>query len=327
MPETAEERTEPLSEQEIQERIEHKLFGSDDEQPAEEPEVETPTEAAAEEPSESQEETAPEESAEEEPESDGFVTVEVEGQAYQVPPELKDHILRHDDYTKKTAATAEQRKIFEVNNEHLNQIRQEEKFRTTVQPQLDEIRTIDLALQQYKELDWRDKSTDELVRLQHEMNNHKDRREELMRDIQAKGQTFAQEQERARTELLERGQAVLRESIPGWGEAAQKEVLDHMRADGYTDAEMNNLFDPRHVKTLWKAAQYDKLKSSATTAGKRVKEAPPIVRPKATGKAMSSETKSLLNFKKQMKSKNLSDSDKSRLIQKRLEGKIERLMG
>ena len=326
MPEAA-ESAEPLSESEIQARVEEKLFGPKDEQPAEEPagEVEEtePVEASEEQP-QAEEEQA--ESEDVEPESDGFVTVEVDGQAYQVPPELKDSILRHDDYTKKTAATAELRKTFEVNNEHLQQLQQEQQFKESVQTELDEIRSIDLALQQYKELDWQNKTTDELVRLQHESTQLKDRREELIRDIQAKGQTFAQEQESARQALLEKGQSILKDSIPDWGEKTQKGIIDHMRAEGYTDAEMNNLFDPRHVKTLWKAMKYDELVSGAKTAGKRVKAAPPVVKPKATGQAMSSDTKSLLDHKRKMK-KAGSDSERRDLIQKRMEDKVNRLMG
>ena len=55
------------------------------------------------------------EDSEEQPDPSPEVeTVEYEGQEYNIPPELKDAIMRQSDYTTKTQEVAEQRKDLET---------------------------------------------------------------------------------------------------------------------------------------------------------------------------------------------------------------------
>lgn len=60
----------------------------------------------------------------------------------------------------------------------------------------------------------------------------------------------------------------------------EKDIEFAGKNEGYTKAEIKSILDHRFLSTLWKAAQYDKLKASKPEVTKRVSEAPKIVKTK-----------------------------------------------
>jgi hypothetical protein len=57
-----------------------------------------------------------------------FEEVEYEGELYQVPPKLKEAIIRQSDYTKKTQEVAETRKLIEHQQSQLRVAQQQAAF-------------------------------------------------------------------------------------------------------------------------------------------------------------------------------------------------------
>ena len=82
---------------------------------------------------------------------------------------------------------------------------------------------------------------------------------------QQQQQTDAQRQ----TQLTE-GHKILAEKLPGWSDPQmrgriQSEMIKWGRGNGFTDAELRNLYDPRQVLTLCKAMMLDRMLSGART--------------------------------------------------------------
>ena len=146
----------------IEGRIEAQLFGDEpDEAPVESEDGE-----------QAEEET---EAQAEEPEA-ALETVEYEGKQYQVPPELKEAVLRKQDYTVKTQEVAELRRSAEAQAERLNAQAEFDKAITADREALSEINS---QLKQYRELDWTGLDTDGLLKLQRVVDHLKERKAEV----------------------------------------------------------------------------------------------------------------------------------------------------
>lgn len=283
------------------------LFGSepedqDDYEPNPEPVVEG-------------DEADPEEVAEEtEEESTGFVEVEYDGQLYEVPENLKDALLRQQDYTTKTQEVSTQRKEVEVQLGALEQQAHNFQFAESLQGDVLKVQQLESQAEQlhsYLRENIDTLSSTEIEKIRFGVEDARRQREELVQSIQGKTTEFQQAQEQFRQELLNKGTEVLRQKIPGWGAEQQIQIRDFALSNGFTEAEINMVVDPRQVEVLYKAAQYDALKSGVTPAVKKVQEAPTI-KPKArdpkTGKFVKQQ-----KLQKALKS-NLSAPDKARLI-------------
>jgi hypothetical protein len=260
-------------------------------------------------------EADPEEVAEEEPEeTTGFVEVEYDGQLYEVPENLKDALLRQQDYTTKTQEVSSQRKVVEVQLGELEQTAKNFQFAEAMQGDVLKVQQLESQAEQlhsYLRENIDTLSSTEIEKIRFGVEDARRQRDELVQTIQGKTTEFQQAQEQARAELLNKGTEVLRQKIPGWGEELQKEVEDYVLAKGKTDAQINNIIDPIDVEIAWEAAQYRKLKDGITPAVKKVQEAPTI-KPKArdpkTGKFVRQQ-----KLSKALKS-NLSAPDKASLI-------------
>lgn len=204
----------------------------------------------------------PEEAAED---SDGE-EVEYGGKKYKVPTELKDALLRQDDYTRKTQALAEQRKEVEATIQRLNEVNQAE-----VQA-IARLGMIEGRLAEYNDVDWdawdqsdpasANKARWELMQLQQA-------RGDAVGDIQnARNQAqFAAQQEAAKR--LEQGQRVLHERIPGWGqEKAVTLLTEGSKAYDFSAEELQGIDDPRMIMVLNDALEYRRQKQAAATVKK-----------------------------------------------------------
>lgn len=286
------------------------LFGKgeenqDDYEPAPEPVVEGDDEEV--------EVEATEEVTDEE--STGFVEVEFEGNLYEVPENLKDALLRQSDYTTKTQEVAAQRKEVEVQLGAIKQAHDQFQFAESIQGDVIKAQQLDETAKQWHEylrnnIDQLSSTDIEKIRLTIEDSRRE--RDEIAQSVQSKQSEFQQAQEQSHAELLNKGTEVLRQKIPGWGEQEQKQVRDYALSIGFTEADIGQVVDPRQVEVLYKAAQFDALKSGVTPAVKKVQAAPSI-KPKARN-PMPDDVKSKLNLRKKLKSNKLTNSDKASLI-------------
>lgn len=300
--------TEALVEDALADEAADFLFGKDDYEPDPKPVVEG---------DESEEVEAVEET-EETPEADDtpeFVEVEYGDKLYEVPTELKDALMMQSDYTSKTQEVANQRKEVEVQLGTIAQRAAQFEFAQSMQPDVLKAQQLEQTADQWHQymrenIDQLSSTDIEKIRLQ--VEDARSQRDAIIQTVTTKQNEFQQAQEQSHQELLNKGTEVLRQKIPGWGEEQQKQVRDYALSHGFTEAEIGQVVDPRQVETLWKAAQYDSLKSGAAPAVKKVSQAPTI-KPKSRN-PMDKATGDKLNLRKKLKSTKLTDSQKAQAI-------------
>ena len=237
------------------------------------------------------------------------VEIEIDGELVEVPVKYKDHFLRQKDYTVKTQEVAAQRKAVEVQMGAVEQARQQYDFAQSVQPSILKAQQLEAQAEQYHEhlrsnID--SLSATDITKIQMAIQDARNERDGIINDVKAQQTEFQQAQEQSRTELLNKGTEVLRQRIPGWGETQQKQVREYAISTGFTEAEISQVTDPRQVEALYKASQYDALKSGVVPAVKAVQTA---IKPSPRNK-MDQEAKDRLAINK-IKKSNLSDAKKA----------------
>jgi len=91
-----------------------------------------------------------------------------------------------------------------------------------------------------------------------------DRQQEMARQVQQEAQKLSQ---------------VLPEfSDPTKGEQIRNEIRNYGKSVGFTDNELSQVYDSRHVLMLHKAMMYDKLQKSKPAVNKKVAQAPKMVK-------------------------------------------------
>lgn len=224
-----------------------------------------------------------------------FSEVEFEGKQYQVPPELKEAIIRHADYTQKTQALSEQRKLIEHQQAQMRAAHIAQEFNNSIAPQLAEIAQLDAQLAQYDKVNWREIPADERSLHMLEMQRLEKLKGAKEKEVELKRNEHGRAFQEQLAKLQSDANNLLKQRIPNWGEATAKEVRDWALNNGFTQEEVSSIHDPRHAEVLWKAAQYDKAKSSAKPAIAQAKAAKP-----SSANPMSPQTKEYLNFRKSL---------------------------
>jgi hypothetical protein len=286
-PETAEQAA-PADSQEMAHAIEDKLTQQFDQ-------ADPPPKAKAAEPDkEGEEQPTPE-----------FTEVEYEGETYQVPSKLKEAIIQKGDYTRKTQEVADSRRQIELQAEAFRVAQMEQAFAQTIHEPMRNIAVIESRTKALLD-NWASLDTDQ----KQELLFLDKQREQFQRDIEGKRQEFIQGQTKAFEELKTKSMDIVRKSIPGWSPELAQEITKHALSDGYTQQEISSITDPRHVKTLWKARQFDLLQAKAKTPAAKT---PDVVKPGASNR-MPQQVKDNLSFRKGLKAAT-SSTEKARLIE------------
>ena len=244
-----------------------------------------------------------------------IVEMEIDGTLYEIPLALKDKIMFHQDYTRKTQETAEQRKAAEVALSQAQQMQRDQEFVQSVQAEVMQAQQLEATAEEYQKY-LRDNieslSSTDIEKIRFAIEDSRRQRDDLVQSLTQKQQEHQQAQEQSFQELLNKGTEVLKSKIPNWGEQQQKKLRDYGLSIGFTNEQMNTLVDPLQVEALWKASQYDALQQGKSAAVKKVQSAPSI-KPKSRN-TMPKETKAKLNLRKKLKSPNLNAKQKADLI-------------
>lgn len=264
-PEVVEEQTEEVEE------VEEAEDEADYEEAVEatEDEVEEDVESEVEEPEEVEEEQT--------------FTIKAAGEEKEVTlDELKKSYQLGSDYTKKTQEVAEQRKVIEQEAKAIIEARQ---VRDNYSQKLQ-------AIEQF--LNGQNDNPAELAAMKEndpvgyavkvaEMTEKK----EQLQTVQAERARLAQEQQTESQaqmqKFVEQEQIKLAESLPEFsdkakGEQVRNDIRSYGKKVGFTDEELSQVYDSRHVLVLHKAAQYDKLMAGKAGVKKKVAKAPKTVK-------------------------------------------------
>ena len=185
------------------------------------------------------------------------------------------------DYTKKSQAVAEERKVVEAERQRI------EEARYLRDQYAERLQVIEQMLNQQPETENLDylKETDPIgyaVKVA-ELSQ----REKQLAQVRAEQARIVEQQQREQQEQL--GQVVQAESrklaevIPEYadpqkGETLRRELREFGIKAGFSDQELANVYDSRAVLTLYKAMQYDKLQSAKPSITKKVNEAPKVMK-------------------------------------------------
>jgi hypothetical protein len=208
------------------------------------------------------------------------------------------------DYTKKTTEVAEQRKLVEAErgaieeakyarDSYAQRLQAIDQFLTSQMPQED--------LQSLKEND----PIGYAVKVA-ELSEKK----EQLQAIRAEQSRIAQEQQsdyaramsdRVQQEASKLAQVLPEFSDPAKGDNFRKEIRSYGKTLGFTEEELSQVYDSRHVLTLHKAMMYDKLQKSKPAITKKVNEAPRMLRAGTSGGNKQSDAQKITQQKNQLR--------------------------
>ena len=323
-----------VPEQSPQSRLETMLGDSieSDVKPPElqEEEEQTPLEAEAEATEEVESEETTEESddeAEEEEQSEdevpAILKLKVNGEDVEKPLDEVVALAQQGlDYTQKTQQVAEQRKELEAYAQQIQM--QEQAFQQQVQlnnvliEDVAKITSLDQQLNQYANVNWNQLSDNDFVEAQKlffTYNQLQQERSQLVSQFEAKKQQVVQKQTQLMSEKIAQGKEILAKEIPNWSPETNQALLSTGKDYGFSDAELNSIVDPRHVKVLHDAMQWRKLQQNSVVK-KKVSNAKPVVKPG------SKDTKAEANSNHRNLREQLRKTGKSDAAQKLIENML-----
>jgi len=286
-----------VAEQSPQSRLEAMLGDSieSDVQPTEAPEEkeQPPLEAEAE-PSENEEateESSDDEATDEEQSEDevpAILKLKVNGEEVEKPLDEVVALAQQGlDYTQKTQQVAEQRKELEDYAKGIQAqeaiFRQEVELQNVLINEVAQITSLDQKLAAYQNVNWQQLSDNDFVEAQKlffTYNQLQQDRNQLVSQFEAKKQEVAQKQSQLLSEKIAKGKEVLAKEIPNWSPETNQALLSTGKDYGFSDAELNSIVDPRHVKVLHDAMQWRKLQQNSSVKNK-ISNAKPVVKPGA----------------------------------------------
>jgi len=223
--------------------------------------------------------------------ADNLVDIEFDGKVLKGSPELREAVLRHADYTRKTTELAEHRALFQKEREIADQ---HAAFNQSIEPESTELAQIDAQLAQFKALPWDEFDMQQSFKAKNAQDLLKERKAEIKQAISAKRDEFTQQVQQSRQELIQTGIKYLNKVIPSWGKDAYELSAKAAKTAGYTEHEVANFVDPRALHLAWKAAQWDKLQAAKPAVQKKVSEVPPVTKP---GSQATTESKASSQYK------------------------------
>jgi len=210
-------------------------------------------------------------------------TVKAAGEEKEVTlEELMQGYQLGADYTKKTQEVAEQRKAVEAERRAVEEAKQ---VRDTYAQRLQ-------AIEQFL-TSGEDSSEDLAAMKENDPIGYAVRvaelteKKEQLAQVRAEQQRLAQQQQAEQQQTMAKmvqqeaqklSQVLPEFSDPAKGEQLRSEIRNYGKSVGFTDAELSQVYDSRHVLMLHKAMQYDKLQKSKPNVKKKVAEAPKMVK-------------------------------------------------
>jgi hypothetical protein len=282
-------------------------------------EEQTPLEAEAE-PSENEEEAteeSPDDQAEEEEQSEdevpAILKLKVNGEEVEKPLDEVVALAQQGlDYTQKTQQVAEQRKELEDYAKGIQAqeaiFRQEVELQNVLINEVAQITSLDQKLAAYQNVNWQQLSDNDFVEAQKlffTYNQLQQDRNQLVSQFDAKKQDVVQRQSQLLSEKIAKGKEVLAKEIPNWSPETNQALLSTGKDYGFSDAELNSIVDPRHVKVLHDAMQWRKLQKNSTVKNK-ISNAKPVVKPGAKD-SKSEANSNVRNLREQLRKTGKSD--------------------
>lgn len=209
------------------------------------------------------------------------VELEINGELYEVPKELKDGYLRQQDYTRKTQELAVERQTIQeqrqaVEAERQAVLNQAQAYQQNFQIHA-QVAAIDQQIAQYSQVDWQqlvENDPVEAMKLDKSLRDLKDMRNGMVQQAIATQQQMDYAQQQQIAALIQEGKQRLSERIPNWSPEVANSLREYGSQIGFSADELNGIYDPRHVEVLHKAFLYDQLQAGKPGVLNKVSQAP-----------------------------------------------------
>lgn len=237
---------------------------------------------------ETQEPEVQEAQAQPDPTAD-WVEVELDGDKIVIPPKFREAFLKNADYTQKTQAIAEHRKVVEMREQSL--IAQEQTLQQ-LQPLYGRATQIEGYIQQLERLNW-----EALYEQDPMLHNTKradyalllQQRQEIQNQIGQGRQYLEQQRSYATAEAVKAADPIIRKAVPDWSTEKSNALGHFALKHGATPAELAGLAArPWAVILMEKARLYDELQASKAQLPKKVQHLSPVAKPGAKSSLESS---------------------------------------
>lgn len=247
------------------------------------------------------------------PPADETFEFDLDGEKFVLPKKLEKAVLQERDYTQKSQSLAEQRKSLDLVHEQARVAQLHQQFQSEVAPEIQQLQMLDTVIKQTQSSDWTSMSTEDLIRKRLDLDTLKEQRASLLQMVEGKRQEWTQKQQAEFERIKSVSLDTIKKRIPSWDDKLAKSIREHALAEGYTDAELTSIIDPRHAVTLWKAHQFDQLQAKAQkTVGdiKTIKTTPT--------NSMPQQVKEKLNYRKAIAKAPRGTPEHQRLVQDRV---------
>jgi hypothetical protein len=231
--------------------------------------------------------------------------------------ELLSGYSRTADYTKKTQALAETRKVVEAERVAIEEAKQ---LRETYSQRLQAIEQIlnkENAEENLQEL----RDTDPIgYAIKIAERTEKDKQ---IMAVRAEQQRIAQErdveQQQALQSYLSQAKEQLKQLVPDFADEVKAEVIKkdiraYAKSVGWTDEDLAQIYDPKAVKTLYDGMMYRKLVDNKGMATKKVQNAPKVMK-SGTSSPRDSESEAIKKQFQQLR-KTGKKTDAAKLFEK-----------
>lgn len=237
-------------------------------------------------------EDAPQETeAEEQPETDSpeeivkyrFKVKDESGTDVEVemtPEEMQKSVMLEKDYRRKTTEIARQRETFQKEAEA--KVEQERKQYAESLNMMQQA-LLRAVTPEFQGLDLNKLAEDDPAKYVQVSNRMQQvgRELQLIQQEQARLQAENQQKEtQTRSAKVQEAREVLQRDIPGWNDTLYQDLLKTgVETYGLSMEEVGNVIDPRSIKVLHDAYQYQKMKSGKPIVEKKVSLAPKVLKP------------------------------------------------
>jgi hypothetical protein len=221
------------------------------------------------------EEESPEAEASPEETTEDAEEVEYEGKSYKLPKELKDALLRQQDYTKKTQEVAATRRSVE---ERAQALQAEVEFNAAHFNKALEAHALNAQLQQFAQVNWAELAEADSARylmLDRQQRTLQDAANRVNAELQQLGGEFLQKKQEARQKAQAKCIEELRRDYKDFGPELLRSLDETGRKFGFSAEELSQVTDPRMIRVLHAATQYQKLQGKSI-ADKKVQGVKPV---------------------------------------------------
>ena len=226
--------------------------------------------------------------------------------------------MKDADYRRKTAETAEAKRIVLAEREHITAERS--NYANHLDVILERLQTQLIGDQAHLAELARTDPAEWVAQNAATQQRYADYQTALQERTQLANRMTA-EQEREQTEWRRAERDLLRDKLPEWNDpqkagSEQKLVAEFLMSEGYQAEEIADLFDHRALIVARKAALYDQhVKATASAKAKQVKPEPAKAIKPGAAKAANQPNRTAFDAARERLSKTGSDDDAMRLLQ------------